>query len=100
MNRNPLVGAARLLLGLASLLVIIVPCAAESPKRHPEPSVLVLFDGPNQESNPGRLDAHYLANLLGHFTTRRTIESLENYVPGQIHRFDAVFTIVYSKEYA
>ncbi len=63
------------------------------------PSVLVLYDGPNVDSNPGRLDARYLANLLGHFTTRRKVASLEEYRGGDMADHDAVFCIVYEKKY-
>src|SRR2546425_12980500 len=66
---------------------------------HPQPSVLVLHDGPDREGNPGRLDALYLANLLGHFTTRRTVHSLETYQAGELQKYDAVFTLVYEKRY-
>jgi hypothetical protein len=46
--------------------------SADPPASSPTstPSILVLYDGPDKEGNPGRLDALYLANLLGHFTTR------------------------------
>ncbi len=63
------------------------------------PSVLVLYDGPDIESNPGRLDANYLANLLGHFTAHRSVRSLDAYTPGELKAFDVVFTIVYQKKY-
>ncbi len=62
-------------------------------------SVLVLYDGADSEINPGRLDALYLMNLLGHFTTRRTLKSVEEYAPGDWKKFDAVFSIIYEKKY-
>ena len=64
------------------------------------PSVLVLYDGEDVESNPGRLDARYLANLLGHFTVHRQIHPLEQYRAGEWQKYDAVFAIVYQKHYA
>ena len=72
---------------------------AEGPPHNGGPSVLVLFDGPEVSTNPGRLDAIYLANLLGHFTTRRKVQSLEAYQPGEWQKFDAVFAIVYQRKY-
>jgi uncharacterized protein YdaL len=63
------------------------------------PNVLVLYDGPDVEANPGRLDALYLANLLGHFTTNRKIHTLEAYKAGEWEQYDAVFAIVYQKHY-
>jgi len=59
----------------------------------------VLYDGPDEDKNPGRLDALYLVNLLGHFTTHRTVHPLETYKRGEWARYDAVFTIVYQKRY-
>src|ERR1700690_1675217 len=63
------------------------------------PSILVLHDGPEVETNPGYLDALYLANLLGHFTTLRQVRPLEDYVPGEWQNYDAVFVIVYQRKY-
>jgi peptidoglycan/xylan/chitin deacetylase (PgdA/CDA1 family) len=63
------------------------------------PRVLVLYDGPDKVDNPGRLDALYLANLLGHFTTRRTVISLESYKAGQWKSYDAIFSIIFQRKY-
>jgi uncharacterized protein YdaL len=63
------------------------------------PSVLVLYDGPDVSKNPGRLDALFLANLLGHFTTRRTVHPFEDYRRGEWKDYDAVFAIVYQRKY-
>jgi len=65
----------------------------------PVPSVLVLHDGPEVETNPGRIDSLFIVNLLGHFTTRRTLISLDKYRPGSAKSYDAVFCIVYQKKY-
>jgi uncharacterized protein YdaL len=83
----------------ALFLFFVLPLHAESFLPVHQPRVLILFDGPDKEGNPGRLDARYLANLLGHFTTRREIESVEVYVPGTYKRFDAVFCIIYRPKY-
>jgi len=61
--------------------------------------MLVLYDGPDEIKNPAKLDALYLANLLGHFTTKREVIPLEDYEPGQWKKYDAVFSIVYQKKY-
>jgi uncharacterized protein YdaL len=62
-------------------------------------SVLVLYDGADMDTNPGKLDAMYLVNLLGHFTTHRALMSVEAYKAGEMKKFDAVFCIVYQKKY-
>ena len=54
----------------------LVPAYADAPPHASAPSVLVLHDGPEKETNPGYLDALYLANLLGHFTTLRQVRPL------------------------
>ncbi len=74
-----------------------VPAAA--PQLADGPSVLVIYDGPEQASNPARIDALYVGNLLGHFTTRRTLRTLEQYREGDWKGYDAVFGIVYRKHY-
>ncbi len=76
-----------------------VSAFADAPPHASAPSVLVLHDGPEKETNPGYLDALYLANLLGHFTTLRQVHPLEDYVPGEWKKYDAVFVIVYQRKY-
>src|SRR5579864_1510403 len=73
---------------------------ADTPPPPQAPSVLVLHDGPENEKNPGYLDALYLANVLGHFTTLRKIHPLEEYQTGEWQKYDAVFVIVYQRKYA
>ncbi len=84
-----------LILATASSKVLSAK-SAEEPK---EPAVLVLYDGANQESNPGRLDAFYLGNLLGHFTTHRTVVPIDTYAPGEMDKYDATFIVIYQKAY-
>ncbi|MFA5976605.1 MAG: polysaccharide deacetylase family protein [Elusimicrobiota bacterium] len=69
------------------------------PNLNSGPAVLVLYDGLDQPRNVGRLDAFYLGNLLGHFTTRRTIHSIETYQAGEWKQYDAVFVMIYQKRY-
>src|SRR5437879_4865810 len=87
----------------AFLLLFFAFCSrlplAEASPRPLAPSVLVLHDGPEKNTNPGYLDALFLANLLGHFTTLRKVQSLENYPPGEWPKYDAVFVIVYQRKY-
>jgi uncharacterized protein YdaL len=64
------------------------------------PRVLVLYDGIDKEGNPGRQDALYLTNLLGHFTTHRDVESMEEYRAGQYQNYDATFVVIYQRQYA
>ena len=73
--------------------------SAPAPQLANGPSVLILYDGPERQSNPARIDALYVANLLGHFTTRRTLRTLEQYHEGDWKDYDAVFSIVYRKHY-
>jgi len=80
-------------------LFVFAPVFADPLDVSKGPSVLVLYDGPDQEANPGRLDAIYLVNLLGHFTLRRKAQSLEEYQPGEWQKYDAIFTIVYQRKY-
>src|SRR5437660_9759443 len=79
---------------------VLTAALADPPAHASTPSVLVLHDGPENEKNPGYLDALYLANLLGHFTTLRTIHPLETYQKGEWQKYNAVFAIVYQKQYA
>ncbi len=78
---------------------LIQSTAAKTTPIESVPSVLVLFDGPDQDANPGRLDALYLVNLLGHFTTHRVVHSLDTYQTREAEPFDAVFVVVYQKRY-
>src|SRR6185437_10560075 len=91
----------KLFLLLAGLLAgsAVSPLFAQPNDLSSGPAVLVLYDGPDVASNPGRLDALYLVNLLGHFTTRRTVHPLEAYQAGEDRKFDAVFTIIYQRKY-
>ncbi len=73
--------------------------AQPAPQLANGPTVLILYDGPEKPSNPARIDALYTANLLGHFTTRRTLRTLEEYKEGDWKGYDAVFGIVYRKHY-
>jgi uncharacterized protein YdaL len=83
----------------ALFLLLTAPLRAASFLPANQPRVLILFDGPDQEKNPGRLDARYLATLLGHFTTRRQIQSIETYRPGEYQQYDAVFAVIYRPRY-
>src|SRR5690349_6448779 len=83
---------------LAFLLFLSAPVFAV-PKPLPQPNILILYDGLDQDKNPGRQDALYLTNLLGHFTTHREVQSMEAYKPGDYKRYDAVFCVVYQRHY-
>jgi len=84
---------------LALIFCLALPAFA-APNSPPSPHVLILYDGSDQDKNPGRQDALYLTNLLGHFTTRRTAVPMEVYQPGDYKRYDAVFCVVYQRHYS
>src|SRR5690242_19728496 len=73
------------------------PATAVSTNR--EPSVLIVYDGLDQQGSPGRLDALYLGNLLGHFTTHRRIIPIDHYRTDLWKSYDAIFCIVYDKKF-
>lgn len=82
---------------LATLSAVISPSLQAG--EHNPPSVLVLFDGPETGTNPGLVDALYLGNMLGHFTTHRKIMPLGQYVPGDWKSYDAVFCVIYNRKF-
>ena len=86
--------------GVFCLAILGAVCVPSSAAAIPEsPSVLVLFDGAENGANPGYVDAIYLANLLGHFTTRRRVMPLTEYRPGEWKSYNAVFCVVYKLKY-
>lgn len=57
--------------------------------------VLILYDEaistPGSKPELSRLDAIYLANLLGHFKVNWKMQRIEDYKPGQLQDYDIVF---------
>ena len=72
-------------------LLILTGSVAAQPQR-----VVVYFEGPAEEENLGRGDAYQLAQLLGHFRTETEVRSVEEYRPGDMKAFDAVFFVGYT----
>ena len=64
----------------------------------PNKQVLILFEGSDVPSNPGRGDARELAMLMGHFSVDFKIKGLNNYTSGEMNNFDFTFFVGYSKQ--
>lgn len=73
------------------IVVSLLLLAALLPGAQAATRVLVLFDGRQDPSGEGYLNAHYIANLLGHFETQWELRHLDQYRRGDAHRYDAVF---------
>ncbi|MGH2376557.1 MAG: DUF2334 domain-containing protein, partial [bacterium] len=84
---NPGIRRSTLMRIVVSLLLL----AALVPGAQAATRVLVLFDGRQDPSGEGYLNAHYIANLLGHFETQWELRHLDHYRRGDAHRYDAVF---------
>ena len=54
---------------------------------------LVLYDGTTLKRPEGVLDAAHIANLLGHFDYAPVQQAIEDYVPGSMDPYDAVFVV-------
>ncbi|MBN1446379.1 MAG: DUF2334 domain-containing protein [Bacteroidetes bacterium] len=79
------------------IVLLILFVLAASPLRGQQ-NVLVLFEGPEKEENIGRGDAYQLGQLMGHFDTRTTMRSLDDYRAGEMEAYDAVFFVGYTLE--
>ena len=54
---------------------------------------LILYDGTSLKQHEGEADGLQIANLMGHFGYRPTTQAIEDYQPGGMARYDAVFII-------
>jgi uncharacterized protein YdaL len=54
---------------------------------------LILYDGTSQKLHEGIVDGTYIANLLGHFAYRPKLQAIEDYHPGSMAKYDAVFIV-------
>ena len=54
---------------------------------------LILYDGTSQKLHEGVVDGTHIANLLGHFEYRPTLQAIEDYHAGGMARYDAVFVV-------
>jgi len=56
-----------------------------------QPEALILYDGTSQKAPEGLVDGTYIANLLGHFGYRPKLKAIEDYRPGTMAGYRAVF---------
>jgi hypothetical protein len=54
---------------------------------------LILYDGTSIGAHEGTIDGIYIANLMGHFSYRPTLQAIENFKPGEMANYDAVFVV-------
>jgi uncharacterized protein YdaL len=57
------------------------------------PRALILYDGTSIGAHEGNVDGLYVANLMGHFSYRPTLRPIENFKPGEMAHYDAVFVV-------
>jgi hypothetical protein len=79
----------------AFLLVLLVAtttafAAGNNERGH---RALVLFDGTTLKQHEGNADGLQVANLMGHFGYHATMQPIEEYRPGGMARYDAVFIV-------
>ena len=66
---------------------------AQAPVRISPPNVLILYDMEKGKNVSGRIYAVELANLLGHFEVKATLQPVINYQAGTLEAYDATFYI-------
>jgi uncharacterized protein YdaL len=64
----------------------------------PAKNVLVLVEGDYNLKSIPTAEGRQLAQLLGHFNTKVTLQGINAYQPGELQKFDYVFYIGYSAE--
>jgi uncharacterized protein YdaL len=57
------------------------------------PRALILYDGTSIKAHEGTVDGLYIANLMGHFSYRPTLRAIEDYKPGEMAKYNAVFVV-------
>ncbi|HUL79630.1 MAG TPA: polysaccharide deacetylase family protein, partial [Vicinamibacteria bacterium] len=78
--------------GRASLFALALAVAASGPLRaETTPRALILFDGASRKAPEGRVDALNIANLMGHFGYEPVLQPIEDYRPGGMTAYEAVF---------
>jgi len=55
---------------------------------------LILFDGTSIKAHDGADDGVFIANLMGHFSFRPTLQPIEDFRPGGMANYDAVFVVI------
>ena len=76
---------------MACLLLFLLPALAAFGAGQKQ--ALVLYDGASQKMHEGMVDGIYIGNLLGHFSYHPVLQPIEEYRPGSMARYDAVFVV-------
>ena len=85
----------RLTLVLFELLIISI---AGFPQEYPLKKVLILMEGKYDLYNESSGTARDLAQILGHFNTKVSFESIDTYKQNEINNFDYLFYVGFSRE--
>ncbi len=72
-------------------IALALGAAGASPALAATPRALVLYDGTSQKMHEGRIDGLHVANLMGHFGYQAVLQPIEDYKPGTMAPYDAVF---------
>ncbi|HXK09200.1 MAG TPA: polysaccharide deacetylase family protein [Vicinamibacteria bacterium] len=75
----------------AALLALALAAVGGGPLHAETPRALVLFDGTSQKAPEGKVDALNIANLMGHFGYMPVLQAIEDYPPGGMAGYEAVF---------
>jgi uncharacterized protein YdaL len=77
---------------IAYILLIVLFSAAAAPAAK-QRQALILYDGTAKKSHEGIVDGTSIANLMGHFGYRPTLKAVEDYRPGGMAGYEAVFVV-------
>ena len=81
-----------LLLLFAPVLSVFAGPAGAA-KQPQQPQALIIYDGQSQKSHEGLVDGTHIANLMGHFNYRPLLKAAEEYRPGSMADYAAVFIV-------
>jgi uncharacterized protein YdaL len=95
-------------LGTGAILLILMAVASAQTANHADksaaiepltslsatgPRALILYDGTSIGAHEGTVDGLYIANLMGHFSYRPTLQAIEDFKPGEMSKYSAVFVV-------
>ena len=86
----------RSIYGVLSVLLLIVGTAVAGPSAK---RILVVVEGATTLKNVAMGDGRQLATLLGHFNAETRVIGAKEYSPGEIERYDIVFSIGFHPRY-
>ncbi|TSA23340.1 DUF2334 domain-containing protein [bacterium] len=78
---------------VVALLSCLVLPPSVSAQTSSQKSVLILVDGNTDLKNYAMADGRQLAALLGHFDVRYTLKGVNEYLPGEMKRYDFTFYV-------